>query len=228
MRATDGRRCYLIKWVMPDFGQIKGSEGILDQPNPIVSIGVEGGAAITLGSFPTRTFVRKAEGGGGVIIPLGKIFIALNGKYLAVSHTDEYAIKILDLESGVLARTITREYTRVKTSPEDLLGNDSVAMIRGETFRVPVPKFAPDIVNLFSHGNEIWAVTSTKAAGKGVLIDVFNWEGAYLDCFYLHLPAPPDKDIEQPDPQAIQGDFLSAIERNADDTYVIRKYRIGK
>lgn len=228
MRGADGGNCFLIKMGMPDLGQIKGAEGILDQPNPVITIGVDGSPAKTLGSFPTRTFVRKAAGGGGVMIPLGKIYTALSGKYLAVSHTDEYAVKILDLQSGVLVRTITREYVRVTASPEDQLGSTGGAMIRGETFKVPVPKFAPDIVNLFAHGNEIWAVTSTKAAGKGVLIDVFNWEGAYLDCFYLPLPAPPDNNVEQPAPQVIQGDFLAAIERNADETYVVRKYRIGK
>lgn len=228
MRGADGGNCFLIKMGMPDLGQIKGTEGILDQPNPVITIGADGSPAKTLGSFPTRTFVRKAAGGGGVMIPLGKIYTALSGKYLAVSHTDEYAVKILDLQSGVLVRTITREYVRVTASPEDQLGSTGGAMIRGETFKVPVPKFAPDIVNLFAHGNEIWAVTSTKAAGKGVLIDVFNWEGAYLDCFYLPLPAPPDNNVEQPAPQVIQGDYLAAIERNADDTYIVRKYRIGK
>jgi len=228
MRGTNGGDCFLIKMGMPDFGQIKGKEGILDQPNPVMSIGIDGGPAKTLGTFPTRMYLRKAEGGGGVMIPLGKIYTALYGKYLAVTHTDEYAVKIMDLQSGVLIRTITREYARVKASPEDQLGNNGGAMIRGETFKVPVAKFAPDIVNLFAHGNEIWTVTSTKVKGKGILIDVFNWEGAYLDCFYLPLPAPPDNNVEQPAPQVIQGDSLAAIERNEDDTYIVRKYRIGK
>jgi hypothetical protein len=173
-------------------------------------------------------YLRKAEGGGSVMIPLGKIFTALYGNYLAISHTDEYAVKIIDLKSGGLVRTITREYARVKASPEDQFGNTGGAMIRGETFKVSMPKFVPDLVNLFADDNKIWIATSTKAAGKGILIDVFSWEGAYLDCFYLPLPAPPVIDVEQPAPQVIQGDFLAAIEKNVDDTYIVRKYRIGK
>jgi len=173
-------------------------------------------------------YLRKAEGGGGVVIPLEKILLAVHEKYLAISHTDEYSVKILDVQSGVLARTITREYARVLASPEDKLGSTGGAMIRGETIKVPVPKFAPDISNFFVHENEIWVATSTKAAGKGTLIDSYNWDGTYLDCFYLPLPVPPGPNVELPAPQVIQGDFLAAIEKNADETYVIRKYRIGK
>ena len=211
-----------------DFGQIKGKEGILDQPNPLISIAVDGSPAKTLGMLPTRIYLRKGEGGGGVVIPLGKILLAAHGKYLAVSHTDEYAVKILDVQSSVLARSITREYTRVKTPPEDQKGIAGGVMLDGKVVLAPAPTFAPDIVNLFAHGDEIWAVTSTKSGEKGVLVDVFSWEGAYLDCFYLRLPAPPDINVELPAPQVIQGDFLAAIEKNADETYIVRKYRIGK
>ena len=228
MRGADGGNCFLIKMGMPDFGEIKGKEGILEQPNPLISIAVDGGPAKTLGTFPTRMYLRKAEGGGSVVIPLGKILLAAHGKYLAVSHTDEYAVRILDVQSGVLARTITREYARVLASPEDKLGSTGGAMIRGETINVPVAKFAPDISNLFFHDNEIWVVTSTKIAGKGTLIDTYSWEGAYLDCFYLSFPAPPGNNVELPAPQVIQGDFLAAIEKNTDDAYIVRKYRIGK
>jgi hypothetical protein len=228
MRGADGRNCFLIKMERSDFSQIKGKEGILDQPNPLLSIAVDGGAAKTLGTFATRMYLRKAEGGGGVVIPLGKLLLAVHEKYLAISHTDEYAVKILDVQSGVLARTITREYTRVKTPPEDQKRIAGGVMLDGKVVLAPAPPFAPDIVNLFAHGDEIWAVTSTKSGEKGVLVDVFSWEGAYLDCFYLRLPAPPDMNVELPAPQVIQGDFLAAIEKNADETYVVRKYRIGK
>ena len=228
MRGADSGYCFLIKMGMPDFGQIKGKEGVLDQPNPVLSFGFDGSPARTIGIFPTRLYLRKADGGGGVMVPLGKILLALYGKYLAVSHADEYAVKIIDLQSGLLVRTATREYARVMASPEDQRARTGGAMIQGETFNVPVSKIAPDISNLLVHGNEIWVVTSTKNKDKGTLIDVFSWEGAYSDCFYLPLPAPPVIDVEQPAPQVIQGDFLAAIERNADDTYIVRKYRIGK
>jgi hypothetical protein len=223
IREAAGRISYLIMRGWPDRGQIKGSEGIIDQPNSIISMGLEKGASKIIGDFPTRVFIRS-----GAEIPIGKIFTALHGKYLAVSHTDEYAIKIMDLKSGALVRTIMREYKRVKTPPEDQKGIDGGVMLDGKVVLAPAPPFAPDLVNLFAHGDEIWAVTSTKSAEKGVLVDVFNWEGAYLDCFYLLLPAPADRNVWQPDPQTIQEDFLAAIEKNADDAYLVRKYRIGK
>jgi hypothetical protein len=227
-RAASGRTGCLIGWGMPDLGTVSGSEAVVDQPNPIVSVDLETGVLKAWASFPTRVYVQKAPKGGGVMVPMGKIYTALNGKYLAVSHTDEYGIKILDFESGALVRTITREYARVKTTPEDRQGMGGGAMISGEVIHNPMPKYAADIAHLFFHGDEIWAVTSTKVEGKGVLIDAFNLDGAYLDCFYLPLPLPPDRDVAQPDPIVIQGDTLAAIERNEDDTYIVRKYRIGK
>jgi hypothetical protein len=226
-RAAFGRTGCLIGWGLPDLGTVQASEAVVDQPHPIVSVDLETGALKTGLSFPTRVYVQKAPKGGGVMVPLGRIYTALNGRYLAVSHTDEYAIKILDLESGALVRTITREYARVKTTTEDREGMTGGAMISGETIHVPVPKYRADIAHLFFHGDEIWAVTSTRAEGKGVLVDVFSFAGKYLDGFYLPIPAPPDKNVERPDPIVLQGDMLAAIERGEDDAYVVRKYRIG-
>ncbi|MBC7361741.1 MAG: hypothetical protein H5U06_05590 [Candidatus Aminicenantes bacterium] len=37
-------------------------------------------------------------------------------------------------------------------------------------------------------GDLIWVITSTAEPGKGVLVDVFNGEGKYVDCFYLKFP----------------------------------------
>ncbi|MCX6561193.1 MAG: 6-bladed beta-propeller [Candidatus Aminicenantes bacterium] len=227
-RGASGRTGCLIGWGMPDLQTVQGSEAILDQPNPIAAVDLEGGGLKTWSSFPTRVFVQKAEKGGGAMIPMGKIYTAMDGKYLAVSHTDEYAIKILDLETGSLIRTITRDYARVKISPEDRRAMEGGPMIGNKVVQPPIPKFAADITGLFFHGHEIWAATSTRVAGKGALIDVFSLDGTYLDCFYLQLPAPPDRNVEQPDPQVIQGDILASIERSADDAYVVRKYRIGK
>jgi hypothetical protein len=227
-RAASGRTGCLIGWGIPDLGTVQGSEAVVDQSNPIVSVDLDTGALKTGLSFPTQVYVQKAPKGGAVMIPMGKIYTALNGQYLAVSHTDEYAIKILDLESGALVRTMTRKYARVKTTSEDRQGMGGGARIAGEVIHIPMPKYKADIAHLFFHGDEIWAVTSTEAEGKGALVDVFNLDGKYLDCFYLPLPAPPDKNVERPDPIAMQGNTLAAIERSADDTYIVRKYRIGK
>ena len=100
-------------------------------------------------------------------------------------------------------------------------------MVDGKPVIAPAPEFTDDVVNLFIHDKDIWVATSTKSKGKGVLIDVFNFEGIYGDSFYLPLPDAADKVISRPAPQIVLGDFLYAIEKDADGIYMIKKYKIG-
>ncbi|MDD8027829.1 MAG: hypothetical protein PHI34_15120, partial [Acidobacteriota bacterium] len=43
-RAASGRTGCLIGWGMPDLGTVQGSEAVVDQPNPIISVDLETGA----------------------------------------------------------------------------------------------------------------------------------------------------------------------------------------
>jgi len=101
-------------------------------------------------------------------------------------------------------------------------------MIDGKMVVAPAPEFLPDIVNLFIHDKDIWVATSTKSKDKGVLIDVFDSDGVYRDSFYLALPEPSDWNIARPAPQVVQGDYLYAIEKDAEESYMIKKYMIGR
>ena len=207
---------------------ITGMEAVLEQPHTIASVaeGIEG--IKEFGSFPTQAYFKKAQGGGAAIIPLNKIIsVSYQDKYILVSHTPEYSVKLVDLEKQVILRTFKRKYESVKTSPEDRKGIQGGAMVDGKPVVAPAPEFTADVVNLFVHDKDIWIATSTKSKDKGVLIDVFNFEGIYSDSFYLPLPEPPDKNIARPAPQVVQGDFLYAIEKDAEGIYMIKKYRIG-
>jgi hypothetical protein len=59
------------------------------------------------------------------------------------------------------------------------------------------------------------------------MIDVFDSQGIYADCFFLPLPEAPNRHLALPAPQVVMGDFFYAIEKSAEETYMIRKYRIG-
>jgi hypothetical protein len=207
---------------------MKGMDAVLEQPQVVVSAseGVEGTKAF--GAFPTQIYFKKAQGGGAGWIPLNKIIsVPYQDKFLIVSHTPEYAVALVELEKETVVLTFRRNYLRAKTPPEAKKGIQGGAMIAGKILTAPSPDFLDDIVNLFVHDKDIWVATSTRIVGKGIMIDVFNSQGVYTDCFFLPLPDAPDLDLARPAPQVVMGDFLYAIEKNADGTYMIKKYRIG-
>ena len=227
--GVHGETYAFIKTPFPMMNAISGMEAVAEQKNALLSVveGVEGFKESV--SFPTQVFVKKSKGGGGAIIPLNKIIAVpyLETKAL-ISHTPEYAVKIVDVERGEVLRSIRRKYERIKTSAEDKKGIRGGAMIDGKVVVAPAPEFAPDIVNLFIHDKDIWVATSTKSKDKGVLIDVFDSDGVYRDSFYLALPEPSDWNIARPAPQVVQGDYLYAIEKDAEESYMIKKYMIGR
>lgn len=229
---ADEQRALFIKMTSRDrqvIDEMKGMEATLENQNPILVIPIQGGPEKAVGSFTTRTFVRKAKEGGAGMVPLGKHLVAAWGTdLLAYADAEEYAVKIVDLASGSPVRTIRRDYPRVKRPPEEQAGIKSGVLIGNEPVIAPAGKFAPDVVHLLPHGNELWVVTSTRVKGKGDLVDVFDRNGVYTDSFYLPVPVWPEKHLSRPDPIALQGDFLLCLEKTEEGTYLLRKYRIGK
>lgn len=49
----------------------------------------------------------------------------------------------------------------------------------------PPPKYLFDISALYIVNNSLWVRTSTRDKDKGYLIDVFEFDGSYVDSFYL-------------------------------------------
>jgi len=228
---ADKQRAIVIKLISHDrktFDEMKGMEATLESQNPILMIPAQNDPERQISSFTTRNYIVKSKEGGGGLVPLGKFLVAAWGTdLLAYADAEEYAVKIINLASGSPVRTLHRNYPRVKRPPEEQAGIKSGMMIGNEPVVAPAGKYAPDIVNLLARGDELWVVTSTRIEGKGVLVDVFDRNGIYTDCFYLPLPVWPEKHLTRPDPIALQGDFLLCLEKTEEGTYVLRKYKIG-
>jgi hypothetical protein len=143
--------------------------------------------------------------------------VPYGSKAFVIVHTCEYLLKVFDVEANSLVRTISRKYDRVESPPPTDDDKKPVLMINNKTYGRPLQKFLNDITNVIVQGDKIWAVTSTKDAKKGTLIDVFDSAGKYIDAFYLNIPSGN---------YAVYGDHLYAAEKNPDDTYAIKKYRI--
>jgi hypothetical protein len=83
-----------------------------------------------------------------------------------------------------------------------------------------------DIINLHAVEGKIWIQTSTMDPQKGILIDVYEPSGRYLDCFYLKCHdgvITPTGVFRQ---LVFSGGFVYFADKTADDLVVIKKCRL--
>ena len=137
-----------------------------------------------------------------------------NQRCVYLFHTHEYLIKLLDLEKIEVARSFRRKYERVKS----ILSEE----IRASNL---LPKYISDIYRLAIYKNNLWVITSTVDKGKGILVDVFNREGKYLDNFYLPLHNIKINEHFYA-PMVVYGNYLFVIEIGEDELISVAKYEI--
>ncbi|HUT08582.1 MAG TPA: 6-bladed beta-propeller [Candidatus Latescibacteria bacterium] len=215
---------YIHAW---EFPRVKGDPDYIDVPHSIFALSEATGEFRKLSSFPTKSFVASSPGGGGGMFHITSLIaVPFQGKYLALSHTSEYLLKIYDPAGDKVVREFRRAYERVKPEPLTEEQKKGGIIIDGKHYTQPEQKFQNDVRNLLARGDEIWAVTSTKDKAKGVLIDVFDGEGVYRDCFWLKLPEAALKSVIFPGSCALDGEFLWVVERSEDETFAIKKYRV--
>jgi len=84
-----------------------------------------------------------------------------------------------------------------------------------------------EIVVLQGRPNKtIWAMTSTMDKEKGILADVFNLRGEYIDNFYLPLQHHVKIEGLSQHPMTISGDALFIVEYDEKDIPSVVKYKI--
>lgn len=200
----------------------EGKPEVIEVPYDLIAVS-EGGEKIEpVISFPVESFAIST-GRSGAMASIAELVAAPFKEDLAVCHTQQYLLKILDLESGKIIRSFRRKYKRVKV-PKDRRVGGSIG-ISGKTYTAPREYFN-DISRLFSREDLLWVVTSTVEKEKGVMVDVFNFEGEYVDNFYLKIPGEDDPIAIGYRPMTISNGFFFTTTRNEDETYSIIKYRI--
>ena len=210
-----------------DFPRTTGDPDIVDTPQTVVAVSEVTGEVKSLLPFMTKAFVVTSPGGGGGMFDITSLIaIPFKERLLALSHTEEYLLKIYDPAANKIVKEFKRAYERVKAEPLTEEQKKGGMIIDGKHYGPPELKFQNDIRNLFTRGQEIWAVTSTKDKAKGVLVDIFDGEGVYRDCFYLKLPETAVTGVLSPGSCALDGDFLWVVERSEDETFAIKKYRV--
>ena len=158
--------------------------------------------------FPTKTF--GAPGFGMEWAPFEAV-IDPDSQQLYVYHTCEYRIVQADLKEGRTVKSFYRRYPRVKHVMK------AWEEERIKKFKAPKRKYENDIKGLFLHKGLLWVKTSTQDAKKGYLIDVFDREGNYIDCFYLSIRGSL---------KAVGDDSIFAVEKDEDENLQIVKYKI--
>jgi hypothetical protein len=86
-------------------------------------------------------------------------------------------------------------------------------------------EFQNDVQNMLVREDKLWVLTSTFQDGKGILVDVFNLEGEYLDNFYLPL-VKIKREYLGTLPITADGNALFVLEINEDETLAVVKYKI--
>jgi len=86
-----------------------------------------------------------------------------------------------------------------------------------EKYDPPKKKFENDVSALFICGDTLWVKTSTQDEKKGVLFDVFDHRGRFLDSFYLNVGGELKLAV---------GGHIYVTERDDEENISIVKYQI--
>ena len=130
---------------------------------------------------------------------------------LYVSQTCEYKVVRADLLKRKIVASFTRDYPRV-----NFVIPDSAKSFY-EKNNPPKKDYANDISAMFVCDNNVWVLTSTKVKDKGMLFDVFDPQGLFLDSFYLNVEGSL---------ALARGGFIYVTEKDKDENILIRKYKV--
>ncbi len=190
--------------------------GLKDISVDIIKISMNDGASEPLGSFPIRAFV-EGQGGDIHMTAWNQLqAVSLDENTLILNHTADYLLEVFAVDKGTVVRRFRRPYTRVKTSG----GSGSSGPVGSSP---SAPEFKPDIFDLHIVDGRLWVQTSTVVEGKGILFDVFDSEGHYVDNFFVQSPR---KDVSGKPANilmTISGGFAYFSDKMEDDFIVIRK-----
>jgi hypothetical protein len=172
----DGR-IYFFRNERPEAGD---KPGVLDAPYALISMDMNGQDLQEHLTLPYQIFDA-----GGARMGLGRLTtVSYKSKFLFIANTEEYLVKLFDVESAAMLRSFNRDYRRVKP-PKDyrwggVYGSD------GKRMGPPPPEYLFDVSSMDIVNDLLWVHTSTKDEDQGFLIDVFDFDGTFVDSFYLN------------------------------------------
>jgi hypothetical protein len=194
--------------------------GFIDIPWVITEIAPDGASLKTIWSFPIRTFQEVQEGGAvsGTAWNLPQV-VALNGNSLFLNYTPEYMVDNFVKDKQAVVLRFRRPYTRIKRSSG---GGISGSAGNGP----PPPEFRPDIYALHIVDGHLWVQTCTVREEKGILFDVFDSKGRYIDSFFIQSMMKDADGGPARLSMTIVGGFAYFKEETSDGLIIIKKCRL--
>jgi len=179
-----------------------------------------------LASFSIPSWAMIGGGAGAMVETCPLRIVPYRKNQFVISHTEDYLLKIFDAEKKEVVAAFKRKYKKVKI-PETLKRPIRVAVTdRQYTYN---PTHYNDILEVLVVGDLIWALTSTVDERKGLLVDVFNGQGQYVDCFYLKFPFELKPGFSHPGINLAvdqEGKILWATVKNPDETFSLKKFQL--
>ena len=131
-----------------EFPRVSGDPDFVDNPRTIYAVSEAGGPAAPLATFATRAWVVTAGGGGGMFDVTSLIAIPFQDKFLALTHTEDYLIKLFDPAANKVVREFRRPYARLKGEPLTEAEKKGGIIINDKHYTRPERKFENDVKNL--------------------------------------------------------------------------------
>jgi len=210
------REHYLLRSLGPP--ERPAGSGLADFPNYLFKVS-PGGAVTKAGVFPIQGYYEVLANGGTSWSFFNSVQIApISDNFLAVNSSPEYLVGVFDIDKETILRRFARPYRRVKRSSE--------GGVSGGGNAPPPPEFDQDIRALHAVDGKIWVQTSTVDEQKGILFDVYDVEGRYLDYFYIPTVGKSSKNKPINMTLTITGGCAYFRDKTEDDLIIIKKCRL--
>jgi len=220
---ADGSNYYLTSSGFPDTG---GKFVRVENPNYFQVYNEKTEQVEELAAFSVPAWAMTGGGAGAMVETCPLRIVPYRKNQFVISHTEDYLLKIFDVEKKEVVAAFRRKYKKVKI-PEALRHPTRIAVTdRQYTYN---PTHYNDILEVLVVGDLIWALTSTVDKSKGLIVDVFNGQGQYVDCFYLKFPFelnPGFRDIGINLAVDQEGKTLWATVKNPDETFSLKKFQL--
>jgi len=196
-----------------------GREGFIESPFRLYEISEDFQSLKKVYDFPVQHYIKNLQW-----FRTTNVDWAASGHSLFAVHTPGYRIAKFDLRGASLERTFTRNYTRPKKQKPKNKAEASDPELRG--ISLPKIEYSFDILRLLIYRDTLWVVTSTQGDSESNwLVDVFDFEGRYVDCFYLQFPPNHQRHLIQNSVLSNDG-FMALSEESPDGLISVAKYRI--
>jgi len=211
------------RYSIPEFDAVGKESSFIQVEWTLGYIDGEGGAEETEPRFPTRWYTQRVGGGAFADHIADFIAVPYRNEALILCHAEEYGLKLFDLARKRVVKEFGRKYRRVRATPDE---SGKIEIRPGISRFAPPVRYANDVQQVFVRGEEIWVMTSTIEPHKGVLIDVFDSRGEYVDHFYLPIQSGIKPEGLEEFPLVFRDDFVFMAEYDEDGIPAIVKYRI--